>query len=155
MKVLSLLQPWASLIALGEKQIETRSWQTDYRGPLLIHASKSLRCANEAWKEPFYAALKPLHSMVDNKPSIQYSVGAIIAKCNLVDCVKIVSRESYHSMACLEGGRDVTGKEFKFGDYTPGRYAWLFEDIELLPELIPAKGQLKLWEYPFNEGGKS
>ena len=41
MKTLSLIQPWASLIALGEKRIETRSWGTRYRGPLAIHASLS------------------------------------------------------------------------------------------------------------------
>ncbi len=38
MKALSLWQPWASLIALGVKTIETRSWATNYRGPLAIHA---------------------------------------------------------------------------------------------------------------------
>lgn len=40
MKALTLCQPWASLIAWGEKQYETRSWSTDYRGLLAIHASK-------------------------------------------------------------------------------------------------------------------
>lgn len=40
MKVISLLQPWASLVILGHKKIETRSWNTKYRGDLLIHASK-------------------------------------------------------------------------------------------------------------------
>jgi hypothetical protein len=39
MRALSVKQPWASLIALGEKTIECRSWSTRYRGPLLIHAS--------------------------------------------------------------------------------------------------------------------
>lgn len=43
MKALTLHQPWASLIALGHKRIETRSWSTPYRGPLAIHAGKSLR----------------------------------------------------------------------------------------------------------------
>ena len=40
MKVLSLLQPWATLVVMGIKQIETRSWSTAHRGTLLIHASK-------------------------------------------------------------------------------------------------------------------
>ena len=40
-KAISLWQPWASLIALGGKKIETRSWPTKYRGPLAIHASKN------------------------------------------------------------------------------------------------------------------
>ena len=40
-KALSLKQPWANMIASGEKTIETRRWPTDYRGPLLIVSSKS------------------------------------------------------------------------------------------------------------------
>lgn len=40
-KALSLKQPWANMIASGEKTIETRKWPTDYRGPLLIVSSKS------------------------------------------------------------------------------------------------------------------
>jgi hypothetical protein len=42
MKALSLIQPWASLIVLGEKRIETRSWPTRHRGHLAIHANKNL-----------------------------------------------------------------------------------------------------------------
>ena len=41
MKALTLHQPWATLVAVGEKRIETRSWSTDYRGPLAIHAGKA------------------------------------------------------------------------------------------------------------------
>ena len=40
MKALSLTQPWASLVVIGAKCYETRSWATNYRGPLAIHASK-------------------------------------------------------------------------------------------------------------------
>ena len=42
MKVLTLTQPWATLVAIGAKRIETRSWATKYRGPLLIHAAAGL-----------------------------------------------------------------------------------------------------------------
>lgn len=42
MKALSLKQPYASLIAVGKKTIETRTWSTKYRGKLLIVASKSM-----------------------------------------------------------------------------------------------------------------
>lgn len=41
MKALSIKQPWANMIASGEKTIETRTWCTDYRGPLLIVSSKT------------------------------------------------------------------------------------------------------------------
>ena len=40
MKVLSIKEPWATLIASKQKYIETRSWKTSYRGELYIHASK-------------------------------------------------------------------------------------------------------------------
>jgi activating signal cointegrator 1 len=42
MRVLTLTQPWATLVAIGEKEIETRSWATSYRGPLAIHAASGL-----------------------------------------------------------------------------------------------------------------
>ena len=41
MKAISLLQPWATLVSIGAKRVETRSWRTDYRGPIAIHASAS------------------------------------------------------------------------------------------------------------------
>jgi len=41
MRALSVKQPWANLIASGEKTIETREWPTNYRGPLLIVSSKT------------------------------------------------------------------------------------------------------------------
>lgn len=40
MKALTLTQPYATLVAIGEKRLETRSWRTSYRGPLAIHAAK-------------------------------------------------------------------------------------------------------------------
>jgi hypothetical protein len=41
----------------------------------------------------------------------------------------------------------VDGNEYLFGDFTPGRYAWILNNIEILKKPIPAKGQLSLWEY--------
>ena len=38
MKALTIIQPWATLLAAGKKRIETRSWKTNYRGEILIHA---------------------------------------------------------------------------------------------------------------------
>jgi len=40
LKALTLWQPWASLLAGGGKMFETRSWKTNYRGPVVIHAAK-------------------------------------------------------------------------------------------------------------------
>ena len=59
MKAINIHQPWASVIAFGEKRFETRSWKTDYRGPLLIHASRTLSPIERSncGTNPFQSAL--------------------------------------------------------------------------------------------------
>lgn len=60
MKALSLTQPWASLIAIGAKRVETRSWSTNHRGPVAIHAAKGFpKFARDlVWAEPFQGRLR-------------------------------------------------------------------------------------------------
>ncbi len=60
MKAISIHQPWASLITLGEKRFETRSWRPHYRGRILIHASKTFSHAEQdlCHQEPFKSVLK-------------------------------------------------------------------------------------------------
>jgi hypothetical protein len=69
MKALSLWQPWATLIALKKKQIETRSWRTTYRGPLAIHAAKSYpqEARDLCSTEPFYSVLMAYAKELDRK----------------------------------------------------------------------------------------
>lgn len=71
--------------------------------------------------------------------------GVIIAKCNLLDCVKILNEDRL--TAKLENNSIVKNNEYNFGDYTPGRYAWILTDIEVLKEPISAKGKLGVWDY--------
>ena len=93
MKAISLWQPWASAIASGSKRIETRSWATNYRGPLLIHAAR--RCVKEElvamsanWMWRAALALTRKH-MSDNRQLWDVlPFGAIVARCNLVECVR-------------------------------------------------------------------
>ena len=137
MKALTLYEPWASLVALGAKKIETRSWPTNYRGPLAIHAGKTIRAEfmNLAWKEPFYSALKPLHGNVGGSRSIHYNLGCVIAIVQLVDCQEI------------RLDNVPLGPERHFGDYTRGRYMWILRDVERLEIPIPARGHQRLWEW--------
>lgn len=144
MKTLSLIQPWATLIALGEKKIETRSWKTNYRGPLLIHAGMKLNKR--------ICCLVPFVNVLNNHDIVfttDFPKGSIIAKCELVDCLKIVDADFVS--AKLENGYIVDGNENEFGDYTPGRYAWILENVEVLKDPIPAKGKLGLWKFDFKE----
>lgn len=157
MKALTILQPWASLIACGAKKIETRSWKTNFRGPIAIHAAKQLKSEflNIAGHEPFYT---PLHEnrkwrmMRDNDTGIWYPPpGCVIALADLIGCVKIIGRtcigtERYPIAALLENKIEIDGNEIAFGDYTPGRYAWMIENVKMI-EPLSATGRQRLWEW--------
>lgn len=129
MKVLSIKEPYASLIMNGIKTIETRSWKTKYRGELYIHASLSNvpKIYNE--KE----GLKELICGMD----MHY--GKIICKCKLIDCIEMT--DEYIKLMAKNNPR-----EFICGAYEVGRYAWVLDDVELI-DPIEAKGKLGIWNY--------
>ena len=131
MKALSLLQPYASLIAVGAKKIETRSWSTKYRGPLAIHASRSNKNRLLRYLEPFLTRLKGIGLL---------PLGAIVATCDLVDCIKMTPE-------FIDLVKSAKGYEIDFGVYAVGRCAWILENIKPLEKPIPAKGKLSLWEW--------
>lgn len=150
MKAISLLQPWASLIAIGAKKIETRSWSTKYRGPLAIHASKKL------WKFMEYLPEERLIGLTLWETGLYHTLkdlphGAVIATCNLVDVRYMLQGKlfRYENGAVIAGGEiPMPGEpELSFGDYTPGRFAWMLEDIKMLKSPIPAKGHQSLWNW--------
>ena len=156
MKVITVYQPWASMLWLAGhpvpevaslgKHNETRGWSRKYRGPLAIHASKDRRFLDLARQEPFRFAL----SAAGISGPEDLPLGAVIAVCNLVDCVPIVSRllvAGKAVLARLQDGRQVEGNELTFGDYTPGRFAWILADIKPLPKPIPAVGHQGLWNW--------
>lgn len=139
MKALTLIQPWATLLAIKAKGNETRSWATKYRGPLAIHAGKKID--KEVCNQELFKSVLAAHGYTaDNLPT-----GCVIAVCNLSDCV-LVRRENYDN-AELADGRIVKDNEYYFGNYTPGRYAWKMEDMKMLDKPVPAKGALSLWEW--------
>lgn len=149
MKAITIIQPWATLLALEEKGNETRSRRTHYRGPIAIHAGQKIdRAACE--QEPIKSTLAKYGYTAENLPT-----GAVLAIANLSECWAIgVDYES--GMPFLfngEGGatKSVSLKEEKFGDYSFGRSALQMSDVQQLPEPIPAKGQQGLWNW---EGGK-
>ncbi len=135
MKVVSLLEPWAYLWATQQKKLETRSWATKYRGRMGLHASKGFVGYNSllCFQEPFLSALLE----VGIGAPAMLPKGAIIATFDLVDVIPITPGFV----------TTLSPKEIAFGDYTPSRFAWVPKNMKLLPEPIPVKGQLGLWEY--------
>lgn len=129
MKVLSLTEPYATLIKDGKKKIETRSWKTNYRGKLYIHSS-STKMPNE------YKNNKDLMSLVDID---KLNYGNIICSCELVDCIEMTNK-------FIEKVRQ-NKNEYISGEYAEGRYAWILKDIQVLDKPIKAKGQLNVWDY--------
>lgn len=85
MKAITIKQPWATLIALREKQFETRSWQTKHRGKIAIHAGKTID--KEACKNENIATALNKHGIV---LTTDLPTGSIIAIANLVDCHKVI-----------------------------------------------------------------
>jgi hypothetical protein len=142
MKAISLWQPWSSLIALGYKKIETRSWGTEYRGPIAIHAAKrfDLDQAALSGQWPFFECLKDLG---DGPVDQLLPKGAVVAIAELYDC-KRMTRE------LIDYIRQNGGYEIRFGNYSVGRYAWMLRNVQPLVEPIPARGMQGLfnWEPP-------
>jgi len=157
LRAISLYQPWASLVAVGAKSIETRSWSTPYRGQLAIHASKtfSLEDRQLVYKQPFAAAL--VRGLLGKLPADAYlswrqlPTGALVAVANLHRVGRIGRRRrDDEDDAVTIQGRDlpVTGDELEFGNYAEGRYGWVLTNVQRLKEPIPCRGALSVWAVP-------
>lgn len=128
MKVITIKQPFASLIASGLKEYEFRTWKTNYRGEILIHAGKSID--KEAMKK--FESLK-----------LEYPTGCIIAKAELTDCVPVTEamKEELRKKNFL-----VYSGTTEIVDWNG--YGFKLENVETM-ECIFVSGMLGLWEYNF------
>ena len=133
MKVLSIIEPWATLITSKQKYIETRSWKTSYRGELYIHASKKHINSKDT----------KIQELLKLLPSTEMNYGKIICKCQLVDCIymdeKFINEIKQNQ------------QEYMCGDYQIGRYAWILEKTELINPKIDAKGKLNIWNFEISK----
>ena len=142
MKALSLWQPWATLMAINAKRIETRSWSTAYRGPLAIVSTKRfpVEARKLFWEPPFHQDLTAAgYDHWEKLPC-----GFIVAVVDLKDI--------YPTRTSL-GELNVkpvltTPFELDYGDYTTGRFAWLTANCRRLAKAISVSGGQGLWEIP-------
>jgi hypothetical protein len=127
---ITLIQPRASLIASGHKQYETRSWPTNHRGPIAIHAGRKPKGKQELREhDKVVASFK-------NLLNTNCAYSAIVAIAQLTDCVLMT--EEFISQQ--------TETELRCGDWKVGRYAWKLENIRVV-EPIPAVGKQGLWKW--------
>lgn len=130
MKVITIKQPFASLIAAGIKCYEFRTWKTKYRGEILIHAGKGInKKAMEKYKDY----------------NLDYPSSAIIAKANLTDCIFIDD----NARAMLKKENDVIYSSV-INDKEWVGYGFKLEDVKRIDE-IPINGKLSLWDYDYKE----
>jgi hypothetical protein len=156
MKALTLTQPWATLVAIGAKKIETRSWNRNYRGPLAIYTGKDTKFISMRGKDyicdehPFRDVLMKAGTFPwkNNYPG-DFPLGFVIATCELISIKKIDEYDWLPGAVWKFGTRYWNGSEQEkaFGDYTQGRYMWFLANVKILPEPIAAKGALLLWEW--------
>jgi hypothetical protein len=142
MKALTIHQPWASLIIMGIKTNETRSWPTHYRGPLLIHAGA--RPISQSVLRECRATMNLC--FLHNLAPTQLPLGALLGTVDLVGCYPTLG----HNPIGFAGGPNNEA-DSDCGDFSRGRYAWsLAYPMRFLPA-IPAKGHQGLWEWTQTE----
>jgi len=129
MKVITIKQPFATLIAEGLKEYEFRTWKTKYRGDILIHAGKGID--KEAMKRFEYL-------------NLEYPLGCIIAKATITDCIYVNSE--------LKEKLKQKDEKIYHGviskDYNWDGYGFKLENIEKVSP-IEVNGKLSLWDYDY------
>ena len=115
MKALSIRPAWAHAIAHLGKRVENRTWRTTYRGPILIHASSTMRPED----------ITALEAIVGRRVDVDsLHRGAIVAIADLVDCVDAAKASS---------------------KWTFGPIAWRLRNVRPLRHPVQASGKLGLW----------
>lgn len=128
MKVITIKQPFATLIAEGLKEYEFRTWKTKYRGEILIHAGKGIdKKAMERYKHL----------------GLEYPSGCIIAKVSITDCIKIDDeiRKMLEKKDPLIYSNIIKHPEWD-------GYGFKLENVEKI-EPIYINGKLSLWDYNY------
>lgn len=161
MKAITVWQPWASLIACGAKEFETRGWATSYRGPIAIHAAARKCDTKDIPASAIHDMVMALHPFTSKlaKTTMYLPLeilprGCIIATAELVGCHKIVLHggRGLPSTApgWLETDRGIyepSERELLFGDWAPGRFAWELQNVKMLDTPIPANGKQRIWNW--------
>lgn len=129
MKVITIKQPYATLIAEGIKKYEFRTWKTKYRGEILIHAGKGIdKKAMEKYKHL----------------NLKYPSGAIIARVEITDCIYV--DDEFRIKLSKE---NPVVYEHIINDKNWDGYAFQLEEVKKI-EPIYMNGKLSLWDYDSN-----
>jgi len=123
MKIITLKQPWATLIAEGYKKYEFRSWKTNYRGEILIHAGKGI---DKSSMERFKGL------------NLEYPTSKIVAKVNIIDCILL---DDKLQQEILKENELVYGTSV-----SKEGYAWKLDNVIKINSDKNINGKLSIWE---------
>lgn len=145
MKVLTLHEPYASLVAQGRKTIETRDWPPPAAmvgGRIGVHAAKVFGKDQQMRMRAF-------------KMRGTLNLGCILCTVRIAGVFRVLATDSdTRRIASVEaiGGEcphwaRIPADEYRFGDLSDGRYGWVLDDVQPIDPPIHARGYQKLWEY--------
>jgi hypothetical protein len=142
MKALTLWDPWASLIMIGVKRLETRPWRLPASmvgQRIAIHASKKVPKAvfEDAMRNQYIRSALSLDPDFTN-----FHPGCVLGTVELGDC--------YSTEDLIAD--DLNLRERAFGDYTPGRYAFELRNVVRFETPVPALGRQKFWNWDSVDG---
>ena len=122
MKALTIKQPWASLIIEGYKKYEFRSWKTNYRGKVLIHAGASV---DKKDMERF------------SHLNLKYPSKRIIAEVEIEDCLELTDKLNQEI---------ISENNIAYGNKERTGYAWKLDNVRKIKSDKIIKGKLSLWD---------
>ena len=154
MYAITLHQPWATLIALGIKTVETRSWPASERllGQIIaVHAGKRVV------RRPGDRIEQKLRARLGEDWSRTIPTGAVLATATLagmaqVEYVDPTTSHAVHDVDTEVGCAAGTGRTLidPWGDFSPGRWLWFLADVKALPEPVPTVGHQGFWRWTEN-----
>ena len=177
MKAISLWQPWASLIACGVKQFETRSWappRSLIGTTIAIHAAKKVdRGAAEFAQDLIYGQHEPggfelaerLERSYDRTPDRLFGafghatmpVGCVVCTVTLDAAFQLGEKAVGTTVPAAYTMRRITSRAMPacftvrydpWGDYAPGRWAWLLSNVRPINPPAPVKGAQGFFDLP-------
>ena len=144
-------QPWASLISLGIKTVETRSWPAPARlvgQTIAIHAGKRVvRKSGVTVENQMRARLgEDWHRTI---PAGAVLAIAVLAGMGSGDYVDLQTGYAVHDLSTEDGCAVGLGQTRvdPWGDFSPGRWLWFLADVEALANPVPAIGHQSCWHW--------
>ncbi len=145
LKAITMTQPWATLLAVGANRIETRSWPTNFRGELAIHAALGFppHAAALCRQSPYAEAL----AAAGYRSAAELPRGKIISVGVLADLLRCDAATAASVQRQSRAGQ-LPPHELAFGDFSDGRFGFVMAAMHALASPVPARGMLGLWTVP-------